>query len=67
MNMEKTVSVAVTALTMTWLLGATCFASPTRAQVEGEDNACRAHGITVAYYDDAIMHMTVYLKILQSV
>ena len=52
MNMQKTVSVTVTALTLTGLLGATCFASPTREQIEAEDNAYRARGITVAYYDD---------------
>ena len=52
MNMQKTVSVTVTALTLTGVLGATCFASPTREQIEAEDNAYRARGITVAQYDD---------------
>ena len=52
MKMKKTLSVTVTALTLTGLLGATCFASPTREQIEAEDNAYRARGITVAYYDD---------------
>ena len=46
MNMKKTVSVTVTALTLTGLLGATCFASPTREQIEAEDNAYRARGIS---------------------
>ena len=50
--MKKTVSTAVTVLILTGLLGATCFASPTREQIEAEDNAYRARGITVAYYDD---------------
>lgn len=52
--MKKTLSVTVTALTLTGVLGATCFASPTRAQVEGEDNACRARGISKVSVFDTI-------------
>ena len=52
MKMKKMLSAAIFSATITGMMAGSCFASPTRAQVDAEDAPYIARGIAMEYYTD---------------